>query len=229
MNVRVRVEIPLRKRVCRLFEALNAQHDVHWLTGILGTWRVQYNCSSRTSPAVKKHTKMLTPTNAPEPPRTMLACCLLLSTAWNYPTAAGRLQLRARPQLMRAADEGDAPATTPATQVVRRDLGAYVGLTSIVAVVPAVDWAGLGPETSNVARLLYFSAVALGSRCTSASNGKTSVSRRPSRLAPPPLSPGADWHFKWQAKKKKEGTLAVHDKQGRALSKKIRRGDGSLV
>mgnify|MGYP002053729887 CR=1 FL=1 len=75
----------------------------------------------------------------------------------------GRLQLRARPQLMRAADEGDAPATTPATQVVRRDLGAYVGLTSIVALVPAVDWAGLGPETSNVARLLYFSAVALGS------------------------------------------------------------------
>ena len=141
----------------------------------------------------------------------------------------GRLQLRARPQLMRATDEADAPATTPATQVVRRDLGAYVGLTSIVAVVPAVDWAGLGPETSNVARLLYFSAVALGSRCTSASNGKTSVSRRPSRLAPPPLSPGADWHFKWQAKKKKEGTLAVHDKQGPALSKKIRRGDGSLV
>ena len=149
----------MRNRVCRLFEALNAQHDVHWLTGILGTWRVQYNCSSLTSPAVKKHTKMLTPTNAPEPPRTMLACCLLLSTAWNYPTAAGRLQLRARPQLMRAADEGDAPATTPATQVVRRDLGAYVGLTSIVALVPAVDWAGLGPETSNVARLLYFLGV----------------------------------------------------------------------
>ena len=100
----------------------------------------------------------------------MLSCLLLPTLAWNYPTAAQvtaaqvrRLQLRARPQLMRAADEADAPATTPATQVVRRDLGAYVGLTSIVALVPAVDWAGLGPETSNVARLLYFSAVALGS------------------------------------------------------------------
>ena len=60
----------------------------------------------------------------------MLSCLLLPTLAWNYPTAAQvtaaqvtaaqvrRLQLRARPQLMRAADEADAPATTPATQVL---------------------------------------------------------------------------------------------------------------
>ena len=56
------------------------------------------------------------------------------------------------------------PATTPATQVVRRDLFGYVGLISLVAATPAIDWNGIGGnELSNIARLSYFTVVAIGS------------------------------------------------------------------
>ena len=53
---------------------------------------------------------------------------------------------------------------TPATQIVRRDLFGYVGLISLVAATPAIDWNGIGGnELSNIARLSYFTVVAIGS------------------------------------------------------------------
>ena len=45
-----------------------------------------------------------------------------------------------------------------------RDLFGYVGLISLVAATPAIDWNGIGGnELSNIARLSYFTVVAIGS------------------------------------------------------------------
>jgi len=55
------------------------------------------------------------------------------------------------------------PPTVPSTQVVRRDLYAYIGLAGVVGACPAIDWAGLGgSDLVNGARLFYFTAVAIG-------------------------------------------------------------------
>ena len=56
------------------------------------------------------------------------------------------------------------PASTPATMVVGRDLVGYVGMIGLVAIGPAIDWVNIGgADLVNPARLLYFSAVAVGS------------------------------------------------------------------
>jgi len=75
----------------------------------------------------------------------------------------------APPQMLFSTKSNREPATPapppriPATNVVRRDLAAYLALAAFVSAVPAVDWIGLGgANVGNIARLLYFEVVAVG-------------------------------------------------------------------
>ena len=101
----------------------------------------------------------------------LLLLCIKSTQAWHASAAASI----AKPNSRRASSPPHLlfnfsppppppPATTPATQVVRRDLFGYVGLISLVAATPAIDWNGIGGnELSNIARLSYFTVVAIGS------------------------------------------------------------------
>ena len=49
------------------------------------------------------------------------------------------------------------------TQLVRRDLYGYLLLPAVIATIPAIDWAILGADLVNPARLAYFTVIAVGS------------------------------------------------------------------